>query len=348
MAPPSFPHLQADPRIQLDVNELCRTLLRQRARIAYLSIYRRLDRDTEEPCGTLQWEDALSFLDEDLLDPFTEELAEEDLPVELREVIGAWCWVRDTILGNLDGEQGRRETFRLRAMGPKGHDKVFGRNINVNASPDVVPLDVLRRAETPAPKPEAPEVGFDMPPLQFPQADAPPGSLVMHYHHLGAQYNHFGQMLLGFFHSFLSGQRALQQQSTEDVHAARKQVGELVSVLIQQNVARENVETQRQQLVQDAETTVRTQETVSRLVEELGSTARFVLGAKSLSPQAIKLLETLGSDPELLAAMGDPKIVALLEDPEERKNLVLLLRQATQLSGDPQGQAPEAEQPRAA
>lgn len=344
MVNPTFAALQEHPRIHFDAADFCRTLLRQRASVEYLSIYRRVNRNDEDHCGTLQLVEAESFLEEDALDVLTGELQEEEIPTELREVIGAWAWVQSTVLGNIDPDTTERAIFRLRAMGPKGHAKVFGRNLTVRPEVEEGPPQPFGVLRPPAASAAEPEPFFDLPPLHAPADPGGISPVAQHYQHLGNQYNHFGQLILGFFHGALQGHRAIEVQSGKAVQDARSQLADVLSVLVSQNTARDQREHNKQETEAERASDQKSREALKSLVEEVGSTARFVFASRNLSPQAQKLLETLGGDPELMGALADPKIIALLEDPEERKNLVILLRHAVgQASTAPPTDQPQPE-----
>lgn len=307
----------------MDARELLLTLLRQRGKVEYLVLYRRVQRDQEDPCATLQLEEAVEWLEEDALDALSAEVSEDEIPEPIREALGVWAWLQSSAVGNADADV--KETFRLRAMGPKGYAKVFGRTLTV--LPEPADLDEVVRGSRPAPAPTGSPAGgwasFEFPPLAN-LGDCPPA--VASFQHLGNQYNHFGQLVLGMFaaHAEIS-QRQMVQSSTE-LQAARTQVGELFTTILQHVLASRKTDVEESRAEIEAQTSAKTAEAVEKLVGEVGSTARFVLTAKNLSPKAQELLALLSEDPEVLDALQDPRVVELFKNDEKRKQLVIVLR----------------------
>ncbi len=321
MALPLLPPIVSHDRIQMDVRELLLVLLRQRSKVEYLVLYRRLGRDQEDACATLQMEDATQWLDDDALDGLSGELSEEEVPEGVREALSVWSWLQASVLGNADPEI--KETFRLRAMGPKGYAKVFGRTLTVLPESTTLP-DPLR---PPAPTPAVPPGGgrvFDFPPLSELGPETPPG--VLHFQHLGNQYNHFGQLLLAFVGAQSEITHRHMGQASTDLQASRAQVAELLNVLFEHMLQSRRAQVEETKVGAEAQTAAKTAEAVEKLVEEVGSTARFVMTAKNLSPRAQELLELLSEDPAVLEALQDPRVVQLFKDDEKRKQLVLVLK----------------------
>jgi hypothetical protein len=74
---------------------------------------------------------------------------------------------------------------------------------------------------------------------------------------------------------------------------------------------------------------------------ELALAGRMLLGTKAgLSPEAISVLSAVDKSPELRATLSDPKVVAMLNKPENLKTLALLLQQGAQVDAAPQADSP--------
>ena len=337
---------------------------------AYVMVWDRTDRSNEEQLGRfdLTLADALPYMepppravpeDDEPADPFDGDLddydedddedddepepepwaADDDVPQVRRIAEAACCWVRDIARRNTVGEPWRR--FRLKVYGPKGVKVVdSGTFICRNHDHD---LDM--------PTPE--EIAhLKIPPPTFEEA-ASVGA-VRGIKALGDYYAQWGQIVLGSVGQLQGVNNAMLGRLHRQLQSSRDQVDQLVAAILENRYKELQLDEERQadERAGDARTAL-----AREAIGQLGDAAKAFLTARGVSPEMADVLGVIGSSPELVGALNDPEVRALMREPDNLKGLAQMLkaaaeqaravRQGAQPQGPPEGATDNASQPAA-
>ena len=316
--------------------------------VAYLTVTDRTDRKNEEQLGRfeLTLADALPYLDAapswDVDDEPDEEDDEgsafgafpddededddqepDDDPPEARDAehdapryAEAACrWLRDIAMRNTVGESYRR--FRVKAYGPKGtrvvdtgsflcRNETFDLDLPMGAAPQGSPDGAL----------QIPSPTFD----QVETAGATKGIKA-----LGDYYAQWGRIVLGSMGQLQHVNNDMLGRLHRQLQDSRSQVDELVAAILEFRVAEMKMSDDRR--AEDRALDTRTM-LAQQALQQLGEAAKAFLAAKGVNPELADVLGSISQSPDLVAALNDPDVRALMQDPNNLKALAGMLRGA--------------------
>ncbi len=298
--------------------------LRRAADGAYIALKDRTDRRREEGVGRVDLEVAqlAEFLDaeaslagaidtdDEPADPWDGEDGRADpygvTPEELMRA--ALRWVRATAIRNTSGEAMRR--FRVRLFGPKGYNCVESGHFSCHdAAAQADEDDDEPLPEIPPPNPE------------FAQS----ASMSKGLGALGEFYAQWGRIVLGSVGQIQGVNNKLLERLHQQLQDARDQNDQLVASILEARVA--EIESQEQRAASEHDGDVRAA-LAKEALGQLGAAANTFLASRGMSPDMLDVFAQLGASPELMAALKDPKVRSLMQDPDNLKGLAEMLRQA--------------------
>ena len=262
------------------------------------------------------WEDDPQEDDEDLDDEGSED-EDDDAPaagafdseqLTHAEVIrAAFRWIRECAVRNTVGDRSTR--FRVKLYGPKGVNCLAtGQFVCRN---DAYDLDdaVMPKLEIPAPT-------FD---------EAARAGSVKGLKALGDYYAQWGQIVLGSVGQLQGVNNAMLARLHRQLQESRGQVDQLVASILEFRV--KEIEVQEDRLADERDGDART--TLAReALGQLGAAANTFLASRGMTPDMLEVFTQLGGSPELMAALKDPAVRALMQDGDNLKGLAEMLRQA--------------------
>ncbi|MCB9765625.1 MAG: hypothetical protein H6739_37975 [Alphaproteobacteria bacterium] len=313
--------------------------------IHYLTLYDRTDSYNEDTLGRMVFDPqrAAPWLgarpkpeepdDAGLFDIPLEDEEEEVIPDEPidpdRYVEAACTWVREMALRNMVGEEWGR--FRVRLYGAKGYQKLGSARFTVRDTRHNEPEATLAPVETPtALVPKAPSL---------PQATlrVPEGAelfdqrerevMLQGMQKLGDLYAQYGQRMLDAAGQIQDINTSNLTQVNRQLSDSREQVDQLVAAILEFRVAQVDGEQQREA---DARQDQARSELAREALQQLGEAARAVVVAQGMPPQMKEVMVALSSSPELLAALQDPDVRALMQDRQNLSALAQMLHAAGQ------------------
>jgi hypothetical protein len=265
--------------------------------VAYLVLQDRTVRGVDDTVGRfdLTAEHARRVLEPD--DP-----DEEDDPPDV--VDAAEVWLRRTA-AEVAEDRGERR-FRVRFMGPKGAAMVH--------SAQFVCRDTATRQTEDAPE-------LVMPIADFSEVEHSPVTKSLHA--LGELYTRFGNLVIGA----VGNLQRIHDDTTRQLHAqlqeSRAQTDLLVGSILEARVAEVTVAGERQAVAEQSDA----RHTLARdAIQQIGEAARAMLMSQGLSAETTELLKLLQSSPSLQAALTDPAVRALMQQPGQLDQLAGLLR----------------------
>lgn len=268
----------------------------------------------------------------------TEEEEADDIEAELTwpQVKEAACrWLRDTALRHAAGQSPRR--FRMKVLGPKGSSLLDSGHFGCTDRhwrPRVVEV-------APAPSDAPPQGPPPHPALPNP-ADAgalPAGDAIGA---LAIYYTQFGQLVLGTFGQLQAINLGNVTRLSQDLDRSRDQVEELVASILNHRAS--EVEQLHRHAV-DQQRTDATTVIARDFVSHVGEATRQWLGTKALPPQLAGLAPLFARNPELLQALAEPNVQAMLSDPSATHTLLPMLRSFAAQHTPPAQLSPPAEAP---
>ena len=312
--------------------------------LAYLMVWDRSDRSTEETVGRFEMEDrnALPYLEDtqglpseygaEPVEPADHgwddqdrendeheqgtELAQaaedgrEESYLTSAQLADAGCrWLRALAMRCTVAEEYRR--FRVRLYSVKGM-RVLDSGSFMCRNDDWE----IQIAPRPAPKREIPKPSFE-------DAAAEGGAKAMR--ELGHLYAQWGNIVIGSVDQLQGVNNSMNAQLHRQLRDARDQVDQLVAAILEyrHKQALSSDERERDEREDD------TRAMLARdAINQLGEAARAFLATRGLSPEMAEVLGMLGNSPELSAALADPDVRTLMQDPENLKGLAAMLRQA--------------------
>ena len=303
--------------------------------LAYMGVWDRTDRRVEEPIGRFDFDpdSALPYLgggepEEEQLPPEPEDADEQDtdlaqasggpnpgqgpgsVHVGASELAKAACrWLRGIAIRNTLGWPKRR--FRVRLCGPKGMATLDGgtflcRNHGYEEESDD---SALREMRIPAPTFEQAATTAVARPMQA----------------LGDYYAQWGQIVLGAVGQMQGVNNAMLSRLQAQLTQSRDQVDQLVASILNYRVREAEAADERdsEERKGDARTAL-----ARDALHQLGEAARTFLVARGINPEMTDVVATMGASPDLVAALNDPEVKGLMQNPENLKILANMLRGA--------------------
>ena len=219
----------------------------------------------------------------------------------------AFRWIRECAVRNTIGDSSTR--FRVKLYGPKGVNCLAtGQFVCRN---DAYDLDdaVMPKLEIPAPT-------FD---------EAARAGSVKGLKALGDYYAQWGQIVLGSVGQLQGVNNAMLARLHRQLQESRGQVDQLVASILEFRV--KEIEVQESRLADERDGDART--TLAReALGQLGAAANTFLAGRGMTPDMLEVVTQLGGSPELMAALKDPAVRALMQDHDNLKGLAEMLRQA--------------------
>ncbi|MCK6527662.1 hypothetical protein L6R50_08895 [Myxococcota bacterium] len=311
------------------------TLRRQARHTCYITLLDRTHRDREEQIGRFDYEieHALPWLEPDRGDdPVAEALhGEDDIdedplpdtfsldepprpePSPEQIAVAARRWVRDTVTRNMAGEGWRR--FRLRCWARKASTPIdsvtfIARNTDPAVLDDPDPLPAPRLpARAPSMLDEEPLAGVSR---AF-------GSLtVATTQVLTLTLDAMRQQQL-----IANGTIARLHQQNQSLHASTERLaGAVLNARVDALEAREEALAERP--------TDTRAEIAREGLKQLGSVANLLLVKQGVASDLLPVLEAAKASPELAAALHNPKVQALMRDPQTLRELAQIITAAAE------------------
>ena len=309
---------------------------------AYIQVWDRTDRTNEQNLGRfdLTETDALPYLDEryqpeshpddddEPADPYEgsfgeyddEEEPEDEEPAPRRragamptprEIAEAGCrWMRELAIGNTVGEAWCR--YRVKVYGPKGvrvlHTGTF---ICRNHDHDIelpVPAEI-RDLKIPQPT-------FD----EAANAGAAKGVKA-----LGDYYAQWGRIVLGSVGQLQGVNNEMLTRLHRQLTESRDQVDQLVAAVLENRY--KELEMSEERRAEERTGDART-ELAREALSQLGDAAKAFLTARGINPEMADVLGVLGTSPDLVGALNDPDVRALMQEPSNLSSLAEMLKVA--------------------
>ncbi|MEZ4322192.1 MAG: hypothetical protein R3F61_32265 [Myxococcota bacterium] len=303
-----------EPHIEFDGLEPTINAIRERAdQIAYLFLQDRSIPGCDEAVGRFD------FSEESLLE------LEEDVPLLEQLCDAAELWLEETTAELTHGH--RQKRFRVRCMAPKGSAMVHS-------------AQFLVRDTRPPPPPDPPD---PRPELKLPQADfsnVEHTQVTQSLHALGELYTRFGNLVLGAVGNLQRIHDSTTTQLHQQLQESRAQTDMLVGSILEARASELSVAAERQA---ESEQSDARSALARDAIQQIGEAARVLLGQQGLTPETVELLQMLRTSPQLEAALKDPKVRGLMQQPGQLDQLAALLRAAAEQSAAPPASAPVPE-----
>jgi hypothetical protein len=330
--------LQAERYVYEGLDAFEKRLRRVSSDVDYLVVWDRTARQSEDALGrfALTLTDALPYLEEadelaDVEDDFelqadehTEEFDEDEAsraerllgraPGPADFAVAAGRWLRDLAERNMGGDELRR--FRVKAYSPKAARVVETTTFScrdTDVEPEAAPL-VLR-------EPAAADLAMPVPTFEAVETHASARGMKA----LGDYYAQFGHLVLGAFGQLQGVNNAVVNNLHRDLQLSRNQVDQLMAALVTQRAAEAELDNQR--AVAERHDDTRT-ELARQALAQLGEGVKAFLVSKGLTPEMSEVMGVLGQNAELAAALQDPDVRLLIQDPGNVSALALMLKQA--------------------
>jgi hypothetical protein len=334
--------LQADRYVYEGLEAFEKRLRRVSSDVDYLVVWDRTARQSEDALGrfALTLTDALPYLEE------ADELAEGDDPFELQAgeeadedtedfdedeasraerllgrapgpadfAVAAGRWLRDLAERNMGGDELRR--FRVKAYSPKAARVVETTTFScrdTDVEPEAAPLTLRETAQ----------VNLPMPVPTFEAVETHASAKGMKA--LGDNYAQFGHLLVGTFHQLQNINNAVVNNLHRDLQHSRQQVDQLTAAVLTHRAT--EAERDDQRVVAERHDDTRT-ELARQALQQLGEGMKAFLVSKGLTPEMSEIMGVLGQNAELAAALQDPDVRLLIQEPGNVSALALMLKQA--------------------
>jgi hypothetical protein len=332
-----------------DLEVFEKRLRRVAGEVAYLVVWDRTDRHNEDNLGRfeLNARDALPYLEgadelvDDADDEDTDEADDTDLEGAVDErpaiqspeqqaerlmgraagpadfAVAAGRWLRDIAIRNMGGEAVRR--FRVKAYTLKGARTVETASFMCKDDDHDPALPVLAVATEPAVR--EPELRIPTP--TFEQVETVAAGRGMKA--LGDYYAQWGQIVLGSVGQLQGVNNAMLSRMHKQLDQSRDQVDQLVAAILTAKVTEAELAEQRRssERTDDART-----ELARHALQQLGDAAKAFMAAKGVTPEMADALGVIGQSPDMLEALQDPDVRALMQDPNHLRLFAGMLKQA--------------------
>jgi hypothetical protein len=334
--------LQADQYVYEGLEAFEKRLRRLANDVDYLVVWDRTDRKTEDSLGrfTLTLADALPYLEQseelaeseiseldalvEEVDEDTEEFNEDDdaraerllgrVPGPADYAVAAGKWLRDIAVRNMGGDELRR--FRVRAYSPKAARVMETATFScrdTDAEPESAPLALREPAQ----------VDLPMPVPTFEAVETHASGRGMRA--LGDCYTQFGHLVVGTFNQLQNINNAVVNNLHRDLQSSRRQVDQLTAAVLTHRATEAELADQRATAVRHDDTRT---ELARQALVQLGEGMKAFLVSKGLTPEMSEVMGVLGQNAELAAALQDPDVRLLIQDPGNVSALALMLKQA--------------------
>ena len=310
---------------------------------AYVQVWDRTDRKNEQNLGRfdLTATDALPYLAERFRPPepepeeeddpfggafgeYDELEADEEEPDDEPEppsreritaelIAEAACrWLREISVNNTVGEEWCR--YRARIYGPKGMKVLHtGTFIVKHADYDLDLPSPSEVRDLKIPKPTFEEAANE---------GAAKGIKA-----LGDYYAQWGRIVLGSVGQLQGVNNEMLARLHKQLNESRGQVDQLVGSILENrfNELQMHEERQAGERQDDARHAL-----AREAITQLGDAAKAFLTARGINPEMADVLGVLGSSPELMTALNDPDVRALMQEPSNLSDLAKMLKAAAQ------------------
>jgi len=222
-------------------------------------------------------------------------------------------WIRDCALRNTVGETYRR--FRVRIYGPKGSPKIDAgtficRNHSWTEQPPAA-ADVMPDLRIPTPS-------FDQ---------SAKDSTLKGIKALGDYYAQWGQIVLGSVGQLQGVNNSMLARLHRQLQESRGQVDELVASILEYR--HNEVETAERRRLEEHAGDTRS-ELARDALQQLGTAATAFLAGRSLPPDLLETFGAISASPDLTEALRDPRVRALMKEPDNLRGLAAMLQAAGQ------------------
>ena len=268
----------------------------------------------------------LEYEDGDDDDP--DQSAGHDGPISDQEIARAACrWMRDCAARNTVGDPLRR--FRVRIYGPKAAEKLDSgsfvcRNHDYADEVDTEAADAAVRE-------------LRIPPPTFDQAAK--DSTLKGLKALGDYYAQWGQIVLGSVGQLQGVNNSMLARLHRQLQESRGQVDELVASILEYR--HNEVEAYERRRLEERAGDTRS-ELARDALQQLGTAATAFLAGRALPPDLLETFGAISASPELTEALRDPRVRALMKEPDNLRGLAAMLHAAghqAQAAGQPPGEA---------
>lgn len=291
---------------------------------AYLVIKDRTVSEREESLGRLDLtpEQVAPYLpDAQLASALTGEEWDEDGPADAWEpattsseppspietMKAAMRWVREVAIRNTTGEEYRR--FRVKLYSLKAMDVLAsGQFVCRNDRFDLTEYST-------APPPPIPVPTFE---------EAAQKGAVKGLQALGDYYAQWGSIVLGSVGQLQGVNNAMLARLHRQLQESRDQVDQLVASILEYRV--KELEVQEDRAANERDGDARTA-LAREALGQLGAAANTFLSSRGMTPETLDVFTQLGGSPELMATLKEPSVRALIQDPNNLKDLAEMLRQ---------------------
>ena len=249
-------------------------------------------------------------------------------PITDEEIARAACrWMRDCAARNTVGDPLRR--FRVRIYGPKATDKLDSgsfvcRNHDYTDEVDTEAADAVVRE-------------LRIPPPTFDQAAK--DSTLKGIKALGDYYAQWGQIVLGSVGQLQGVNNSMLARLHRQLQESRGQVDELVAAILEHRYNEVEAHERRRMDQRAGDTR---SELARDALQQLGTAATAFLTGRSLPPDLLETFGAISTSPELTEALRDPRVRALMKEPDNLRGLAAMLQaagQQAQATQPPPGQA---------
>jgi hypothetical protein len=249
-------------------------------------------------------------------------------PISDLEIARAACrWLRDCAARNTVGDPMRR--FRVRIYGPKASDKLDSgsfvcRNHDYADEVDTEAADAAVR-ELRIPQPTFDQSAKD--------------STLRGLKALGDYYAQWGQIVLGSVGQLQGVNNSMLARLHRQLQESRGQVDELVASILEYR--HNEVEAHERRRLEERAGDTRS-ELARDALQQLGTAATAFLAGRALPPDLLETFGAISASPELTDALRDPRVRALMKEPDNLRGLAAMLHAAghqAQAAGQPPGEA---------
>ena len=213
----------------------------------------------------------------------------------------------------------RMAKIRVRAYGPKGHASHFSRTFvveNLRFEAQVEPSERPPPPQAPPDTLEEAEVRAAMPGMSA----------------LASGYERHNRHVLDGTERLLALHERITQRAYDELGEVRKDVNALYREIAEERRARVDEKVKAAEaasdMVRSEQEATERRELIKQTVDQFGEVAKAVLVAKGVPADLVPVLERLNGKPDLMAALKDPNVLEMLEDPEAVEGLSELLKQA--------------------
>ena len=142
---------------------------------------------------------------------------------------------------------------------------------------------------------------------------------------LGDYYAQWGRIVLGSVGQLQGVNNEMLGRLHKQLGESREQVDTLVGAILENRYKELELDEERRSEERDG---VARHALAKEALSQLGDAAKAFLTARGVNPEMADVLGVLGSSPELIAALNDPDVRALMDDPSNLSGLAQMLKGA--------------------